>query len=67
MWEVWGFSPLVKDQGGIQTPPTNQKLYDFEMCGHQQIQFHLPYNSNLVTRARELRKNMTPAEKKLWY
>ena len=29
--------------------------------------FHLPYNPNLVSRARELRKNMTPAEKKLWY
>jgi len=29
--------------------------------------FHLPYNSNLVARAKELRKNMTPAEKKLWY
>ncbi|MEO1672257.1 MAG: endonuclease domain-containing protein [Cyanobacteria bacterium J06631_2] len=29
--------------------------------------FHLPYNRNLATRARELRKNMTVAEKKLWY
>jgi very-short-patch-repair endonuclease len=29
--------------------------------------FHLPYNSDLVVKARELRKNMTPAEKKLWY
>ena len=29
--------------------------------------FHLPYNRNLVDRARELRKNMTLAEKKLWY
>ena len=28
--------------------------------------FHLPYNSKLVTRAKELRKNMTTAEKKLW-
>ena len=27
---------------------------------------HLPYNRALVERARELRKNMTPAEKKLW-
>ena len=26
----------------------------------------LPYNSNLKQRARELRKNMTPAERKLW-
>ncbi|MEA5535855.1 endonuclease domain-containing protein [Crocosphaera sp. XPORK-15E] len=29
--------------------------------------FHLPYNPKLVAKARELRKNMTPAEKKLWY
>ena len=28
---------------------------------------HLPYNPRLVQRAKELRKNMTPAEKKLWY
>lgn len=29
--------------------------------------FHLPYNPALVARAKELRRNMTPAEKKLWY
>lgn len=29
--------------------------------------YHLPYNSKLVNRARELRKRMTPAEKKLWF
>jgi very-short-patch-repair endonuclease len=29
--------------------------------------FHLPYNPRLVSRAKELRKNMTIAEKKLWY
>lgn len=28
--------------------------------------FHLPYNPQLVERAKELRKNMTPAEKLLW-
>jgi very-short-patch-repair endonuclease len=28
--------------------------------------FHLPYNPTLVPRAKELRKNMTAAEKKLW-
>lgn len=28
--------------------------------------FHLPYNPELVERAKELRKNMTPAERKLW-
>lgn len=29
--------------------------------------YYLPYNRNLVQRARELRKNMTKAERKLWY
>jgi very-short-patch-repair endonuclease len=29
--------------------------------------FHLPYNPDLVGRAREMRKNPTAAEKKLWY
>ena len=29
--------------------------------------FHLPYNRNLVPKAKELRKNMTAAERKLWY
>ena len=28
--------------------------------------FHLPYNPELIERAKELRKNMTEAEKKLW-
>ena len=27
----------------------------------------LPYNSNLIPRAKELRKNATPQEKHLWY
>ena len=31
-----------------------------------QSNFHLPYNRELVDRAKELRKNMTEAEKKLW-
>ena len=29
--------------------------------------FHLPYNPELVAKAKQLRKNMTVAEKKLWY
>ena len=28
---------------------------------------YLPYNKNLVSRAKELRKNLTLAEKKIWY
>ncbi|MFB2935026.1 endonuclease domain-containing protein [Aerosakkonemataceae cyanobacterium BLCC-F154] len=36
---------------------------------HQNLnntEFHLPYNRQLVERAKELRQNPTPAEKKLW-
>ena len=29
--------------------------------------YHLPYNPLLVPRAKELRKNMTGAERKLWF
>lgn len=29
--------------------------------------YHLPYNSALIPRAKELRRNMTPAERKLWH
>jgi very-short-patch-repair endonuclease len=28
--------------------------------------FHLPYHPQLISRAKELRKNPTPAERKLW-
>ena len=28
--------------------------------------YHLPYNPKLIEKAKQLRKNMTPAEKKLW-
>jgi very-short-patch-repair endonuclease len=28
---------------------------------------HLPYNPDIVSNAKKLRKNMTPAEKKLWF
>jgi len=37
------------------------------MAKLKQSDFHLPYNPELIARAKELRKNMTPAEKKLWY
>jgi very-short-patch-repair endonuclease len=29
--------------------------------------FHLPYDHRLIPRAKELRKNMTAAERKLWH
>lgn len=37
------------------------------MARLRQSSFHLPYNPELIPRARVLRKNMTPAERKLWY
>jgi len=47
--------PLIRGVGGI-------KEKDLITTG-----YHLPYNPNLIKRAKDLRKNMTPAEKKLWY
>lgn len=32
-----------------------------------QDRYYLPYNKNLVERAKELRKNMTVAEKAIWH
>ena len=39
---------------------------DFEHRGLIFTGRHLPYNPRLIERAKELRKNMTSAEKKLW-
>ncbi|MBW4552766.1 MAG: endonuclease domain-containing protein [Aphanocapsa sp. GSE-SYN-MK-11-07L] len=39
------------------------------MPNHQNLSssdFHLPYHPQLIPRAKELRKNPTPAERKLW-
>jgi len=36
------------------------------MSNLQTSQFHLPYNRELIPKAKELRHNPTPAEKKLW-
>lgn len=30
-------------------------------------QYTLPYNPDLITRAKEMRKNMTAAERKIWF
>ncbi len=40
---------------------------DLRQRGLVQGAFHLPYDPKLVTRAKDLRKRMTEAEKKLWY
>ncbi len=54
-------SPLTKGAAkrGIFTLTQQRNLNDSG--------FHLPYNPALISRSRELRKNMTPAEKKLWH
>ena len=39
---------------------------ELKQRGLVQGEFHLPYKPELVARARELRKRMTEAEKKLW-
>lgn len=53
-----GGQALIK--GGVRIRRmTNKKLIT--------TGYHLPYNPSLVKRAKELRKNMTLAEKKLWY
>ena len=36
------------------------------MSNLKQGQYFLPYNPKLIAKAKEMRKNMTPAEKKLW-
>ena len=40
---------------------------DLKKCALITTGHHLPYNPELKIRARELRNNMTPAERKLWY
>ena len=40
---------------------------DIKGRGLIKIGCHLPYNPDLIDRAKEMRKNMTAAEKKLWY
>ena len=39
----------------------------FRTLDGNEVIYILPYNKNLVEKARELRKNMTPEEKRLWY
>lgn len=48
--------------GGDQTNPKMSKEKNLLVTD-----FHLPYNSQLVARAKQLRQQMTVAEKKLWY
>ncbi len=47
---------------GSRKPPSSPERAGLITNGR-----HLPYNPKLVARARELRREMTPAEKKLWF
>jgi very-short-patch-repair endonuclease len=52
-------------------PPVQSKAQQdlFEVAEARDLMttgYHLPYNPDLVERARELRRNMTPAEQRLW-
>jgi very-short-patch-repair endonuclease len=52
----------------VQTNPDPSDLYaTAKKRGLISTAHHLPYDPRLVERARELRRNMTPAEKKLWF
>lgn len=60
--------PLIK-RGGKQSSSTKKRVVMPDKQDRSLITtgFHLPYNPKLVRRAREMRKNPTEAEKKLWY
>ncbi len=64
--EIPPLSPLNK--GGTESRRT--AYFDKESVRKRGLTWngsHLPYNSNNVDNARAMRKEMTPAEKKLWY
>jgi very-short-patch-repair endonuclease len=57
--------PLSKGARGITQPKRSPINRSFSMS-LQKSYFHLPYNPKLVERAKQMRRNPTPAEKKLW-
>jgi len=71
-------SPLVKggaEGGGIVPPGESAENWKTTYFDKDSVQkrgltwngSHLPYNSNNINKARVMRREMTPAEKKLWY
>jgi very-short-patch-repair endonuclease len=62
-------TPLAKGgiEGGIKFTGLNFIQDDLRARGLVWNGHHLPYNPNLVERARLMRKNMTEPEKRLWY
>ncbi|NJM00145.1 MAG: DUF559 domain-containing protein, partial [Synechococcaceae cyanobacterium SM2_3_2] len=62
---------LLMDEAKVPTPPLSRGAGgDLQHLAKQRnlpyTPGHLPYNHKLVDRAKELRKNMTPPERKLW-
>lgn len=82
-WEEWEKLGFVEDEDGLRIiPPSPLKkggaegggiiteggqINLFEEKGLISNGHHLPYNPKNIEKARDLRKNLTPAEKKLWY
>ncbi|GEM_PF-334045 len=68
-------APLYKGGGAFASPRIHLIKGDIggfdksvlEQRGLITTGFHLPYNPKLKEAARRLRKNLTPAEKKIWY
>jgi very-short-patch-repair endonuclease len=57
--------PFPKGARGITHPNRSPTAYSSPMP-LRTSHFHLPYNPKLVERAKQMRRNPTPAEKKLW-
>ncbi len=51
----------------IYSPPLLRGVGGDQLLNLKDSDFYLPYNPALIPKAKELRKNMTSAEKKLWY
>ena len=57
-----------KNFEGIQESPFNKGAVALATGGSQkENQIYLPYNKNLIQKARELRNKAAPEENKLWY
>jgi len=75
--ELFRSPPAPLDKGGVrdssQNPPYQGGFRGIDLATiakERNLNYsegHLPYNSKLVDRAKELRKNLTEAEKKLWH
>ncbi|HLV31736.1 MAG TPA: endonuclease domain-containing protein [Chitinispirillaceae bacterium] len=67
--------PLAAEGGGINSSNAGAQCggiayFDKDSVRKRGLTWngsHLPYNSNNINKARAMRREMTPAEKKLWY